>query len=151
MESQCLININFFIKTKNHSNHLKNIFAFFEYVMMYIFLSQIYFGITQYKLEKRIFFLIEVLWFTILCKKNWKNILQNYHGWSSNMDTPKKQYNVTTFSAPPSVLSPSITCKQQKHKKITKTSRSKMWLLYNSWSPIVPSFGIFYQSYPSMQ
>jgi hypothetical protein len=70
MESQCLIDINFFIKTKNHSNHLKNIFAFFEYVMMYICLSQIYFGITQYKLEKRIFFLIELLWFTILCKKN---------------------------------------------------------------------------------
>jgi hypothetical protein len=47
----------------------------------------------------------------------WKNMLQNYHGWSSNMDTPKKQYNVTTFLAPPNVLSPSITYKQQKHKK----------------------------------
>ncbi len=37
---------------------------------MYIFLSQIYFGITQYKLERGNFFLIELcmLWTTILWK-----------------------------------------------------------------------------------
>jgi hypothetical protein len=69
MESQCLINITNFIKTKNHFNHFLSIFAFFLYIVRHIFLSQIYFEITQYKFEKIIFFLIELilLWSTILC------------------------------------------------------------------------------------
>ncbi len=43
----------------------------FYYIVMYIFLSQICFGTTQYKLKRRNLFLIEffMLWTTILCKK----------------------------------------------------------------------------------
>ncbi len=35
-----------------------------------------------------------------IMQKNWKNMLGNCHGWSSNMDTPRKQYNLITFLAP---------------------------------------------------
>jgi hypothetical protein len=54
MESQCLIDTTNFIQTKNHFIHFLSIFAFFWYIVMYIFFPQIYFGITQ--LEKWFFF-----------------------------------------------------------------------------------------------
>jgi hypothetical protein len=65
-----------FSKTTNHFNHFLSIFTFFYCIVMYIFLSQIYFGTTQYKLEF-LFFLFEFfeLWFTILCKKIAKNVI----------------------------------------------------------------------------
>jgi hypothetical protein len=53
MEPQCLIDNKNFIKTKNRFNHFLSTFAFFKFIVMYIFLSQIYFGIAQYKLEKK--------------------------------------------------------------------------------------------------
>jgi hypothetical protein len=37
MESQCLIYITNFIETKNHFNHLKNIYAYFLYDVMLFF------------------------------------------------------------------------------------------------------------------
>jgi hypothetical protein len=59
---------------KFHKDY-KSFQSFFEYICIFLyivmhnFLSQIYFKITQYKLEKIIFFLIELilLWSTILC------------------------------------------------------------------------------------
>jgi len=53
MEPQCLIDNKNFIKTKNHFNHFLSIFSFLKFIITYIFLSQIYFGIAQYKLEKK--------------------------------------------------------------------------------------------------
>jgi hypothetical protein len=55
-------------------------------MMTYIFLSQIYFGITQYKLEKGIFFFIFeffMLWSTVLC--------QNFEQICSKIATVKVQ------------------------------------------------------------
>jgi len=51
MESQCLIDTINFIKIKNHFNHFLNIFAFLLHSDIH-FLPQVYFGISQYKLEK---------------------------------------------------------------------------------------------------
>jgi hypothetical protein len=70
-------------------------------VMHIFFLPQIYFEIAQYKLEILfIFNWIILIMFYNIQQIFWKNMLQNYHGWSSNMDTPRKQYNVTTFLDP---------------------------------------------------
>jgi hypothetical protein len=52
MESQCLIDPTNLIKTKNHFDHFFNIFAFYYHTLTYIFLPQIYFGTSQYTLEK---------------------------------------------------------------------------------------------------
>jgi len=55
-------------------------------------------------------------------QKIWKNMLQYYHDWSSNMETHGKQYKVTTFLPPPPAM-----CFHQ----ITAASKSK-----TPWEPI---------------
>jgi hypothetical protein len=50
-----------------------------------------------------------------------KNMFQNNHGWSSNMDTLGKQYNVTTF------LVPLIVCFHENVHTFLKISSWK-WL-----------------------
>jgi len=62
MESQCWIDTTNFINTKNHFNHFWSIFAFFS---TNIFLPQIYFGITQYKLKKWFFLWFNFLWYNL--------------------------------------------------------------------------------------
>jgi hypothetical protein len=54
-----------------------------------------------HKLEKKILcnWILCVIIYHIM-QKFLKNMLQYYHGWNSNMDNPRKQYNVTTFLPP---------------------------------------------------
>jgi len=75
---------------------------------MYIFLSQIYFEIVQYKLKQILWWNFFLLESTLLCKKKKINMLQYYNDWNSNMDTLEKEYNVTTFLASLNVFSSKV-------------------------------------------
>jgi len=96
MESQWLINTTNFIKIKNHFNHFFSEFSFFNTQWCTLFCHKYILEPHNINWKKEFYLQLNYVIIYHSMQKVWKNMFQYYHGWSSNMNTPKKQYNVTT-------------------------------------------------------
>jgi hypothetical protein len=90
MKSQCLIDTTNFIKIKNHVNHLKENLHFLIHNFTFFATNILWNHTIQVGKKKILFDWILCAMVYHIMQNVWKNMLKNYDGWSSNMDTLEK-------------------------------------------------------------